>query len=79
MTRHQPRLYRPTSRGHVSRVFGEAPSCVASSTSATPRVRPLHQLHVDLGELQHGGYLSTVIDEGTRFVLVALLQRKSDA
>jgi hypothetical protein len=30
-------------------------------------VRPLHRLHVDLGDLPHGGYLSTVIDESTRF------------
>jgi transposase InsO family protein len=42
-------------------------------------VRPLHRLHVDLGDLPHGGYLSTVIDEGTRFAVVAVLQRKSDA
>jgi hypothetical protein len=42
-------------------------------------VRPLHRLHVDLGDLPHGGYLSTVIDEGTRFLVVAILQRKSKA
>jgi transposase InsO family protein len=43
------------------------------------QVRPLHRLHVDLGDLPHGGYLSSVIDEGTRFAVVAVLQRKSDA
>jgi hypothetical protein len=42
-------------------------------------VRPLHPLHVDLGNLPHGGYLSTVIDKGTRFAMVPVLQRKSDA
>jgi transposase InsO family protein len=42
-------------------------------------VRPLHQLRVDLGDLPHRGYLSTVIDEGTWFAVVAVLQRKSDA
>jgi transposase InsO family protein len=41
-------------------------------------VRPLHRLHVDLGDLPHGGYLSTVIDEGTRSAVVAVLQRKSN-
>jgi transposase InsO family protein len=49
-----------------------------SHPSRVPRhVRPLHRLHVDLGDLPHGGYLSTVIDEGTRFSVI--LQRKSEA
>jgi transposase InsO family protein len=42
-------------------------------------VWPLYRLHVDLGDLPHGGYLSTVIDEGTRFSVVVSLQRKSEA
>jgi hypothetical protein len=42
-------------------------------------VRPLHRLHIDLGDLPHGGYLSTVIDKGTRFAAVAILQHKSGA
>jgi hypothetical protein len=42
-------------------------------------VRPLHRLHVDLGDLPHGGYLSKVINEGIRFSVVAILQRKSKA
>jgi hypothetical protein len=36
-------------------------------------------MHVDLGDLPHGGYLSTVIDERTRFLVVAILQRESEA
>jgi hypothetical protein len=34
---------------------------------------------VDLGDLPHGAYLSTVIDEGIRFSVVVILQRKSEA
>jgi hypothetical protein len=53
---------------------------LTSHPSRVPRhVRPLHRLHVDLGDLPHGGYLSTVIDEGTCFSVVAILQRKSEA
>jgi transposase InsO family protein len=42
-------------------------------------VRPLRRLHVDLGDPPHGGYLSTVIDEGTRFAVVTILQHKNEA
>jgi hypothetical protein len=39
-------------------------------------VRPLHRLHVDLGDLPHGGYLSTLLDEGTRVAVAAVLQQE---
>jgi hypothetical protein len=42
-------------------------------------VRPMHQLHVDLRDLPHGGYLSTAINKGPRFAVVAFLQRESSA